>query len=91
MVVTMETEKQSTALKLHTPNPASTAKSADQSPRPTTSKLANGFEITMAGGQWCLDCGETVRACDVEPIGDGCAMQLCCKACGSLIFKYEQF
>jgi hypothetical protein len=66
-----------------------TAKSADQSPRPTTSKLANGFEITMAGGYWCLECGTSIAAIDVEPIGDGCAMRLCCRECGYLIFKCE--
>jgi hypothetical protein len=90
MVVTMKTEKQSTALKLHTPNSASAAKSADQSLRPTTSKLSNRFEITVTGGIWCPECGDDVIACLAEALDDDGAMRHVCR-CGHLIFSYERF
>jgi hypothetical protein len=67
-----------------------TAKSADQSPRPTTSKLANGFEITVTGGIWCPQCGDDVAACLAEALDDNGAMRHVC-GCGHVILRYERF
>jgi hypothetical protein len=67
-----------------------TAKSADQSPRPTTSKLSNRFEITVTGGIWCPQCGDDVVACLAEALDDDGAMRHVC-GCGHLIFSYERF
>jgi DNA-directed RNA polymerase subunit RPC12/RpoP len=58
-------------------------------PRPTSSILSNGFEVTLAGGYWCLDCGQTLRANDAELHGsDPKTMRLLCRECGSLILGY---
>jgi hypothetical protein len=57
-------------------------------PRRTSTKLNNGFEFAMAAGHWCLECGEPICSCDVEPIGDSYAMGLCCKHCRFLIFQH---
>jgi hypothetical protein len=66
-----------------------TVESAEQSPRPTTTKLSNRFEFTMTDGCWCPECGEPLRAIDAEAL-DGAAMRLVCR-CGHLILKYEAF
>jgi hypothetical protein len=58
-----------------------------QPARPTTSRLSNRFEITVTGGCWCPECGETIRACDAEALDDD-AMRLVCR-CGHLILHYE--
>jgi hypothetical protein len=56
-------------------------------PRPTTSRLNNGFEITITGGTWCPWCGEDIRACDAEALDDDGAMRLVCRR-GHLILQY---
>jgi hypothetical protein len=58
-----------------------------QPARPTTSLLANDFEISIAGGIWCPECGDNIRACDAEALDDG-AMRLVCK-CGHLVLHYR--
>ena len=56
-------------------------------PRPTSSRLSNKFEFTVTAGCWCPECGETLRACDAEPLEDD-GVRLICR-CGELIFQYE--
>jgi hypothetical protein len=64
-----------------------TAKFANQSaPRPTTSRLNNGFHFTLIEGLWCSWCGENIRSCDAEPLDDD-GMRLVCR-CGTLILQY---
>jgi hypothetical protein len=55
-------------------------------PRPTTSRLNNGFNFTITEDMWCGWCGENIRSCDAEPIDDG--VRLICR-CGRLILQYE--
>jgi len=51
--------------------------------------LSNGFEVTLAGDYWCLDCGQTLRANEAELHGsDPKTMRLLCRECGSLILGY---
>ena len=53
------------------------------------SLLDNGFEVTLAGGYWCLECGQELRANDAEPHGSAeAAMRLLCPECGTLILCY---
>jgi hypothetical protein len=56
-------------------------------PRPTVTRLSNGFEFTITAGCWCPECGETIRAIDAEAL-DGDAMRLVCR-CGHLFLQYE--
>jgi len=52
-----------------------------------TALLANAFDITIAGGLWCPECGDTIRAIDAEAL-NGAATRLVCK-CGHLILHYR--
>jgi hypothetical protein len=63
-------------------------KSTNDQPRSTTSKLANSFEITIAGGMWCGWCGDDIVAADVEAMDDHGAMRLVC-SCGRAVLIYE--
>jgi hypothetical protein len=56
-------------------------------PRPTSSRLANRFEFTIASGIPCPWCDADIRASDAEALDDD-AMRLVCR-CGHLILRYE--
>jgi hypothetical protein len=58
-----------------------------QRAQPTTATLANNFEITIAGGMWCGECGDDIRAIDAEALDDQ-AMRLVCE-CGDLVLHYR--
>jgi hypothetical protein len=57
-------------------------------PRPTPTKLVNGYEFTLADGFVC-QCGSPIRAIDAEAL-DGYDMRLLCR-CGHLILSYEAY
>jgi hypothetical protein len=58
-------------------------------PRPTTSFLDNGFEFTLAGGNWCGECGQDMRANDAALYGRGePRMKVLCRECGTEFCSY---
>lgn len=58
-----------------------------QPARPTTSRLSNGYEFTLAGGYWCLECGTSLSAIYAEALDDDGGMRLVCRECGHLILQ----
>ena len=63
------------------------AKSRNAQPaRATTVWLGEfGFEVTVAGGMWCAECGNDIRACNSEELDERSVRLIC--GCGHVIFS----
>jgi hypothetical protein len=56
-------------------------------PRPKSARLDNGYEIFLADGLSCAECGVAVSVHDTWPIGHHCEFKLLCRN-GHLVAAY---